>query len=370
MAPLDDLLIKRRRGTLAAAERRRLDSARRASPEFDLVLLAHDVFERDGSPQPGDDERLRELALAVERAALPPRAAPRWRKLLRRIAPPLLFAGAAAASIGELMLPRPPAAPSAATPVPHAAPSLAPAAPHPAQLEPSPAELSPLGLRRDATRPDVSHSEVSRPEAPHSGAPRSKALRSEALHSEAPHSDASHADVSRSEASHAEAPRSEAPRSEAARPSLRSGPSPASVTRPPVPPSAVAAQTVVTASNAESAQSLFRRAKRLRPVDWPAAAELYAELIRRHPNSNEAGVSEVALGKWSLAQGRSGDALEWFRAHLRRPPGALTAEALFGEARALESIGSHAAARAPWRQLLERYPASLYAEVARQRLSP
>jgi TolA-binding protein len=340
MAPLDDLLIKRRRGTLAAAERRRLDSARRASPEFDLVLLAHDVFERDGSPQPGDDERLRELALAVERAVLPPRAGLPWRRLLRRIAPPLLFAGAAAASIGELMLPRPPAAPSAATPVPRAAPSLAPAAPHPPHREPSPAEPSPLGLRRAATRPEASHSEASRPEA------------------------------LGSEASHADVPRSEAPRSEAPRPPLRSAPSPASVARPPVPPSAVAAQPVATASNAESAQSLFRRANRLRPVDWPAAAELYAELIRRHPNSNEAGVSEVALGKWSLAQGRSGDALEWFRAHLRRPPGALTAEALFGEARALESIGSHAAARAPWRRLLERYPATPYADVARQRLSP
>jgi TolA-binding protein len=120
----------------------------------------------------------------------------------------------------------------------------------------------------------------------------------------------------------------------------------------------------------ESAQSLFRRANRLRSVDWSAAAALYSELIKRYPSSNEAGVSEVALGKWSLAQGRSGDALEWFRAHLRRPPGALTAEALFGEARALESIGSHTAAQAPWRQLLERYPASPYADAARRRLAP
>lgn len=118
----------------------------------------------------------------------------------------------------------------------------------------------------------------------------------------------------------------------------------------------------------ESARTLFRRANALRRNDWPGAAALYTELIQRHPASNEAGISEVALGKWSLSQGRSGDALEWFRAYLRRAPGALTAEALFGEARALESIGSHAAARGPWRRLLDDYPASPYAHVARQRL--
>ena len=106
----------------------------------------------------------------------------------------------------------------------------------------------------------------------------------------------------------------------------------------------------------------------MRQSDWPAVASLYAELIRSYPASNEAGVSEVALGKWSLAQGRSGDALEWFRAYQRRAPGALAAEALFGEARALESIGSVGAARAPWRRLLETYPDSPYARVARQRL--
>jgi hypothetical protein len=327
MEPLDDLLIKRRRGTLAAAERRRLDSARRASPEYDLVLLAQGVFERDGSPEPADAERLRELAQAVERR-LPPlngsvpgaRAGARWRTLLRRLAPPLLLAGAAAASIGEL-LPRPqPAVPSPApahSPVPSAALVLPPRAePQPSQPEVLPAEPSRLTSRGELPR-----SEVPRPEMPHPKVQPDPLLS-------------------------------------------------APDARPLALPSARAAHSAAAASNPESAESLFRRANRLRSVDWSAAAALYAELIRRHPGSNEAGVSEVALGKWSLAQGRSGDALEWFRAHLRRPPGALTAEALFGEARALESIGSHGAARAPWRRLLERYPASPYADVARQRLAP
>jgi TolA-binding protein len=323
MEPLDDLLIKRRRGTLAAAERRRLESARRASPEYDLVLLAQGVFERDGSPDPADAERLRELAQAVERRfPAPGRAGARWRTLLRRLAPPLLLAGAAAASIGEL-IPRPqPAVPSSAPapahpPVPSAGlASPSRAEPQPPKPEAPPAEPSRLASRRELPRPEVPRPEVPRPELP------------------------------------PDPPRSAPDAQTLAQPSAR------------------AAHSAATASNPESAESLFRRANRLRSVDWSAAAALYAELIRRHPGSNEAGVSEVALGKWSLAQGRSGDALEWFRAHLRRPPGALTAEALFGEARALESIGSHRAARAPWRRLLERYPASPYADVARQRLAP
>lgn len=329
MEPLDDLLIKRRRGTLAAAERRRLESARRASPEYDLVLLAQDVFDRDGAPEPADAERWRELARAVERR-LPSlngsvqgaRAGARWRTLLRRLAPPLLLAGVAAASIGEL-IPRPqPAAPSPApapahSPVPGAAlASPSRAEPQPPKPEVAPAEPSRLASRRELPRPEV--------------------------------------------------PRPEAPRPEVQPDPPISAPD----AQPRALPSARVAPSAATASNPESAESLFRRANRLRSVDWSAAAALYAELIRRHPGSNEAGVSEVALGKWSLAQGRSGDALEWFRAHLRRPPGALTAEALFGEARALESIGSHRAARAPWRRLLERYPASPYADVARQRLAP
>jgi TolA-binding protein len=148
---------------------------------------------------------------------------------------------------------------------------------------------------------------------------------------------------------------------------------------PPIPPASTeplsllrdpSPRAIASVDDAESARTLFRRANALRRNDWPRAAALYIEVIRRHPSSNEAGISEVALGKWSLSQGRSGDALEWFRAYQRRAPGALTAEALFGEARALESIGSHTAARGPWRRLLEAYPESAYANVARQRLRP
>ena len=62
MDTLDDLLIKRRRGALAAAEERRLEGALRASREYELALLAQDAFDRDGEPRAGDAAVLQDLA--------------------------------------------------------------------------------------------------------------------------------------------------------------------------------------------------------------------------------------------------------------------------------------------------------------------
>jgi TolA-binding protein len=110
------------------------------------------------------------------------------------------------------------------------------------------------------------------------------------------------------------------------------------------------------------------RASKLRQDDWTAAAALYELLIQRFASSTEAGVAEMALGKHALNEGHAGEALSWFRAYQQRPSGELTSEALWGEARSLESLGEAAAARAVWRRLIREYPTSAYAAVARQQL--
>jgi TolA-binding protein len=299
MDTLDDLLIKRRRGTLGDAEERRLTAALRASSEYELALLAGDAFDREGAPAPGDPERLRQIVRAAERGrAGPPRRRFSSRALRALGVVPVFAAAMAAASIGGYRFFQSPTQTSERPPAP------LPTLPAPPPPEPAPkAPLLELPLER------------AQPQTPRRMAPRAaKASR-----------------PSRPQLTETEA-------------------------RPSEP------------SDAETAQSLFRRANTLRQVDWPAAAATYAELIRRYPASVEAGIAEVALGKWSLTQGRSGDALEWFRANQRRQRGPLAAEALWGEARALESLGSHAAAKGPWRQLLEQYPESPYAGVARERL--
>jgi TolA-binding protein len=329
METLDDLLIKRRRGALAAADERRLGRALLASREYEVALLAQHVFDRDGEPRAGDAERLRELVDAVVRQLPPAPPAPRaWRAPLR-IAIPVLIAGAAAAAFGV----------RGPTPIEPSQPAPAAAA-LPAQRES--ATQSAISIPAPAITQHPSALPPPRPAAPEAHAARREATTRR----------------------HAPAPR----RSPATDVVSRAAVAPPAVASRAGTPPAVPILDAPSTANDESAQSLFRRANRLRQSDWPAAARLYVELIRSYPTSDEAGVSEVALGKWSLAQGRSGDALEWFRAHQRRAPGALSAEALFGEARALESIGSHHSAREPWRRLLETYPDSPYANVARQRL--
>jgi TolA-binding protein len=360
MVTLDDLLIKRRRGTLSEVEARRLSAALRATREYELALLAGDVFEREGAAAPGDAQRLRALVANAERRfsslpraeLLPPasrlgfsparvstRLSPR--AFLARLSPrglralavaPVFVAAIAAASIegyrafealrDSATTQAGPATP-AVSPPRRSAPARLPALP--ALPEPPPAAPVPPSPTSPASVPSPAAAPArTRPFVP--------------------------------------------PRAQRRQPAPAS--SPRAATGASLPPSSALhpADVPALASDADTAQTLFRRANGLRQTDWLAAAAVYSELIRRHPASLEAGIAELALAKWSLAQGRSGDALEWFRAHQRRPQSALAPEALWGEARALESLGSRAAARVPWRALIDRYPDSPYAAVARERL--
>jgi len=113
---------------------------------------------------------------------------------------------------------------------------------------------------------------------------------------------------------------------------------------------------------------MFQRANRLRRSDWARAEAVYVALIQQHPTTHEAAVAEMALGKHALENGRALEASSWFRAHQRRTDSELAPEALWGEARALESRGQFADARSAWQRLVERYPDSAYAAIARQRL--
>jgi TolA-binding protein len=376
MDSLDDLLSKRRRGLLLPADEQRLSSAVRSSREYELALLAGDALERDGVARPGDAERIEELVAAVERrwwggGALRDRVPrglglrdrvlrARW---LRRVRPlvvvPLFFAGAAAASYGAyravVRLEASRTGHVLATGVPQRSPGRAP--------REAEARLAPVASMPPVEPPPVQAAPVSPEEPPvasatakHRSRPARDLARAErgALATTRPAFDATDAaplHPALHPAPHAAAPRVTLPE-------------PATLPAP-APPSEV---TMDAHPGSELAPALFRRANRLRRSDWSAAAAVYGELIERYPDSTEAGIAEVALGKWLLAQGRSGDALERFRAHQRRGGSPLAAEAIWGEARALESIGSHAAALEPWRRLVEQHPDSPYAVVARQRL--
>jgi tetratricopeptide (TPR) repeat protein len=118
-----------------------------------------------------------------------------------------------------------------------------------------------------------------------------------------------------------------------------------------------------------SAAELFALANtRRRERQAAEARALYRELQERYPSSSEALVSRVSLGRMMLASDPGG-ALAQFDAYLgQRGHSGLREEALFGRASALMRLGRTGEEQRTWRELLERYPGSIYAERARQRL--
>jgi TolA-binding protein len=81
----------------------------------------------------------------------------------------------------------------------------------------------------------------------------------------------------------------------------------------------------------------------------------------------EAHVSHVSLGRLLLERGLWADAVPQLDAYLATG-GTLAPEALYGKARALDALGRRDDGAAAWRELARRYPDSVYADQAEQRL--
>jgi TolA-binding protein len=144
-----------------------------------------------------------------------------------------------------------------------------------------------------------------------------------------------------------------------------------SAARPPVTrrsdttPSALSAP----APEPETAAELFAMASAARRAgDLGRARELFASLQWKFPQSSEARVSRVSLGKLLLAENRPADAEREFAAYLAGNERALEEEAYVGRATALARIGRDAEEVRVWQDLLRRHPSSLYATKARERL--
>jgi hypothetical protein len=121
---------------------------------------------------------------------------------------------------------------------------------------------------------------------------------------------------------------------------------------------------------AETASSLFARANNERRHDHVAAAiSLYGELERRYPESDEARISHVSLGRLLLDRGIWSKGLSQLDDYLvSSPDGMLAPEALFGKARALKALGRRDEERGTWNRLVTKFADSVYATQARHRL--
>ena len=128
------------------------------------------------------------------------------------------------------------------------------------------------------------------------------------------------------------------------------------------------------ASSGARARELFAQAnaKRRAGDDW-GARRLYQELQQRHPQSPEAEVSRVALGRLLLERSQDPKAaLDQFDSAMNQPgqsdQAGLAEEALFGRATALMRLGRTDDERKTWLLLLDRFPGSVYADRAHARL--
>jgi TolA-binding protein len=120
-----------------------------------------------------------------------------------------------------------------------------------------------------------------------------------------------------------------------------------------------------------SATLLLQRANDARRRgDISQAITLYRRLQQMFPTSSEAVLSAAPLGGLLLERGGARPALEQFDRYLREAPaGVLVPEALYGRGRALRALGDAGEERRTWRRLIEAFPDSPYAPLARRRLA-
>ncbi len=120
----------------------------------------------------------------------------------------------------------------------------------------------------------------------------------------------------------------------------------------------------------ETSAELYKWANSARRTgDTDKAVRRYRKLQRRYPASPQARQSYVSLAGVYLESGQAHAALLQFDAYLAQGGGRLAAEALFGKAQALKVLGRGAEETKTWKELLRRYPNSVYSAQARQNLA-
>ena len=125
----------------------------------------------------------------------------------------------------------------------------------------------------------------------------------------------------------------------------------------------------IAQADGDTAAAWFRRANAARHAgSLSAATSLYTKLQERFPDSEEARVSHVSLGRLLLESGRPLEAERQFSSYLGASGRELAEEAWVGRAESLARLGRNVDERRSWLKLLQEFPASVYAERAKQRV--
>jgi TolA-binding protein len=122
-------------------------------------------------------------------------------------------------------------------------------------------------------------------------------------------------------------------------------------------------------ARASSARSLFASANEAR-IDgrFDHAVGLYGELLSTYPESPEANLAHVTLGRLFLDRGDNRAALRELDVYVTSSHADLREEAMVARAVALSRLGRTSEEREAWAELLKSYPESSHAARARLRL--
>jgi hypothetical protein len=130
------------------------------------------------------------------------------------------------------------------------------------------------------------------------------------------------------------------------------------------------APVAVAPSEPSSAAKLYAEGNQARRLGQVGRAFTFYQLLQeQHPGSSEAELSRVTVATLLLNGGDASGALKGFERYLAGPSRALEAEALVGRARALQRLGRKQSAAAAWREVQRRFPSSVYARQAAERLT-
>jgi TolA-binding protein len=118
-----------------------------------------------------------------------------------------------------------------------------------------------------------------------------------------------------------------------------------------------------------SASALFDEAREAREQgEYTLAMQRYESLLALFPSSPQASTTHAVLGRLLLDRGDPAAALGHFDAYLSSGATTLGEEAMLGRALAFGKLGQGVQEAKAWRALLERYPSSLHAARATERL--
>jgi TolA-binding protein len=135
-------------------------------------------------------------------------------------------------------------------------------------------------------------------------------------------------------------------------------------------PEAAASERRVANAVRQTASQMFSLANELRKAGRTSeAVAAYRRLQSEYPGATEASVSHVLMGRILMRHEGPASAHQEFERYLaRHPRGNLAEEALSGSAAALRALGRGADERLALETLLSRFPSSIYAGAARERL--